>query len=136
MDKLRNLVLLIALLLPSPLLSQTPGIVAQTPVPTTHILAIGRFTRPPTAAELDSLLPREVPDTLRLILAGKIDQAWARQDQKGVIFLMNVSTVKEAQAVLEKLPLGQAKLMAFDLIPVGPLGPLRMLLTDTPRDKK
>jgi hypothetical protein len=110
--------------------------VAQAPVPTTHILAIGRFTRAPTAEELNTILPHEVPDTLRLILAGKIDQAWVRQDQKGVIFLMNVTTVIEAHAILEKLPLGLAKLMAFDLIPVGPLGPLRILLTDTPLDKK
>jgi hypothetical protein len=132
LKQLRHIALLVALLLPIPLWSQTSGIVAQAPVPTTHILAIGRFTRPPTADELNSILPHEVPDTLRLILAGKIDQSWVRQDQKGVIFLMNARTVDEAHAILEKLPLGRAKLMTFDLIPVGPLGPLRILLTDIP----
>jgi hypothetical protein len=128
----RHIAVIGALLLPLQSLGQAPDAVAQAPVPTTHILAIGRFTRPLTSQEMNSILPHEVPDTLRLILAGKIDQAWVRQDRNGVIFLMNVTTVKEAHAVLEKLPLGQAKLMEFDLMPVGPLGPLRILLTDTP----
>jgi hypothetical protein len=30
--------------------------------------------------------------------------------------------------MLEKLPLGQAHLMSFELIPLGPLNPLRQLL--------
>jgi hypothetical protein len=30
--------------------------------------------------------------------------------------------------MLEKLPLGQAHLMSFELIPIGPLNPLRQLL--------
>jgi hypothetical protein len=29
--------------------------------------------------------------------------------------------------MLEKLPLGQAHLMSFELIPIGPLNPLRWL---------
>jgi hypothetical protein len=32
-----------------------------------------------------------------------------------------------ARDMLEKLPLGQAHLMSFDLIPLGPLDPLRQL---------
>jgi hypothetical protein len=42
-------------------------------VPTTKILAIGRFTTPPTPEQIKEFFPREVPDTLRLYLAGKID---------------------------------------------------------------
>jgi hypothetical protein len=132
MKSIRNIAIAAALSLPLPLLAQAPATVAQAPVPTTHILAIGHFTRPLTPQELNSILPHEVPDTLRLILNGKIDQAWVRQDRNGVIFLMNVTTVREAHAVLEKLPLGQVKLMYFDLMPVGPLGPLRILLKDIP----
>jgi hypothetical protein len=78
-----------------------------------------------------SIMPREVPATVRLYLDGKIDQWWVRQDGKGVVFLMNVSSVEEARTLLEKLPLGQAKLMTFDLMPLGPLNPLRLLLNDT-----
>ena len=43
-------------------------------VPTTKILAIGHFTKPPTPEQLKELFPKEVPATLRLYLAGKIDQ--------------------------------------------------------------
>ena len=75
--------------------------------PTTKILASGRFTSPLTPEQLKTILPKEVPATLRLYLAGKIDQWWARQDQKGPVFLMNVTTVDEARTILEKLPLGQ-----------------------------
>jgi hypothetical protein len=99
-------------------------------VPTTKILAIGRFTTPPTPEQIKEFFPREVPDTLRLYLAGKIDQWWVRQDQTGPVFLMNVTSVAEARALLEKLPLGQAKLMEFEYIELGPLTPLNLLLSE------
>ena len=41
---------------------------------------------------------------------------------------MNVTDPAEAHALLEKLPLGQANMMTFQLIPVGPLWPLGLLL--------
>jgi hypothetical protein len=99
-------------------------------VPTTKILALGRFTCSPTPEQLKTIFPKEVPATLRLYLAGKIDQWWARQDQKGPVFLMNVTSVEEARAALEKLPLGQAKLMEFGYVELGPLTPLHLLLTE------
>jgi hypothetical protein len=77
------------------------------------------------------IMPKEVPATVRLYLDGKIDQWWVREDGQGVVFLMNVGSVEEARTLLEKLPLGQAKLMTFDLIPLGPLSPLRLLLRDS-----
>lgn len=97
-------------------------------VPTTKILAIGRLERPLTAEQRASIMPREVPATVRLYLDGKIDQWYVRQDGKGVVFILNLTSVEEAHTLLEKLPLGQAKLMEFDLIPLGPLNPLRVLL--------
>jgi len=99
-------------------------------VPTTKILALGRFTSPPTAEQVKTIFPLEVPDTLRLYLAGKIDQWWARQNQKGPVFLMNVTSVQEARTILEKLPLGQAKLMEFEYVELSPLTPLHLLLTE------
>jgi hypothetical protein len=97
-------------------------------VPTTKILASGRFTSPPTPEQVQTIFPHEVPATLKLYLAGKIDQWWARQDQKGPVFLMNVTTIEEARTLLEPLPLGVAKLMKFDYVELGPLTPLHMLL--------
>ncbi len=97
-------------------------------VPTTHVLAIGRLTSGTTQQDLAPVIQQEVRDTLRLYLAGRIDQWFVRKDQPGVIFLMNATTVAEAHAVLEKLPMGVGKLMEFELIPVGPLSPLGLLL--------
>lgn len=73
-------------------------------------------------------MPQEVPDTVRLYLAGKIDQRSARQDFKGVVFLMNSTTVEDAQQALQRLPLVRERLLTFELIALGPLRPLHVLL--------
>ena len=99
-------------------------------VPTTRILAIGQFTKPPTPEQIKELFPKEVPATLRLYLAGKIDQWWIRQTQTGPVFLLNVTSLEEARALMETLPLGQAGLMKHEFIELGPLTPLHLLLTD------
>ena len=110
---------------PTPASSPSPS------VPTTKILAVGRMLTAMTDEQKRAIMPREVPATVRLYLDGKIDQWWVREDGQGVVFLMNVGSVEEARTLLEKLPLGQAKLMTFDLIPLGPLSPLRLLLRDS-----
>jgi len=99
-------------------------------VPTTKLLAIGSFTAKGTPERWKPLLPSEVRDTVRLYLTGKIDQWYLKQDQSGVVFVMNVTDQKEALELLGKFPFGQAGLMEFQIIPLGPIGPLRVLLTD------
>ena len=42
--------------------------------------------------------------------------------------LMTVDSVDEADRLLKALPLGQADLLTFDLMPIGPLLPLGMLM--------
>ena len=98
-------------------------------VPTTKILAVGQFTKPPTPEQLKEFFPKEVPATLRLYLAGKIDQWWIRQTQTGPVFLLNVTSLEEARALMETLPLGQAGLMKHEFFELGPLTPLHLLLT-------
>ena len=46
----------------------------------------------------------------------------------GVIFLMTVDSIEEANKLFKGLPLGQANLLTFDLMPIGPLLPLGMLM--------
>lgn len=99
-------------------------------VPTTKLLAIGTFTAKATPEQWKPILPAEVRDTVRLYLDGKIDQWFLKQDQSGVVFLMNVTDPAEARALLGKLPLGKAGLMEFELVPLGPIAALRVLLTD------
>jgi hypothetical protein len=96
--------------------------------PTTRILAIGRWTPKATAAGVRSLLPTEVRDTVRLYLDGVIDQWFIQQDNSGVVFLLNVTDADKAHGLLEKLPLGQAGLMEFQLSPLGPISALGSLI--------
>jgi len=94
---------------------------------TTKVLAIGTWTAKATSKTIPPVMPSEAYDTMRLMLAGKIDQWFAKIDGSGAVFLMNVTDPAEAHTLLEKLPLGQADMMTFQLIPVGPLWPLGLL---------
>jgi hypothetical protein len=99
--------------------------------PTTKILAIGRWTeKGMVLSDRAPVMTREVPATVRIYLTGKIEQWYVKPDISGVVFIMNCSTSDEAHRLLESLPLGQAGMMAFDFIPLGPITPLRMLLND------
>lgn len=129
MKKLVYLAVFVSLLVPGVVAAQTmPGMPA--PVPTTHILAIGSMTSSLSPDEMKELMPKEVKATVALYLDGKIDQWWVKQDGPGVVFLLNVTSTEEASALLEKLPLGVAGKMKFQLTPLGPLRPLRILMRD------
>ena len=125
--------LLITVLFLLPHAAPAQGTPAMPTVPTIKVIAIGSVSStmaPGTTAA--NIMPQEVSDTVRLYLGGKIDQWYSRKDVRGVVFLMNVSSVEEAHALLEKLPLGVAGIMKFELIPVGPLSPLNYLLAPAP----
>jgi hypothetical protein len=101
---------------------------AAPPVPTTKILAISHaMGAAMTPEQRAAIMPHEVYDTVNAYLDGKIDQWYYQTDGKGVVFIVNASTPAEAKAILEKFPLGQAGLMGFDYIPLGPLNPLRII---------
>jgi hypothetical protein len=100
---------------------------ATPPTPTTRILAIGTLTPGVDMAAARAILPTEVKETVNLYLDGKIDQWFSLQVRPGVAFILNVTDTAAAHEMLEKLPLGQAHLMSFELIPLAPLNPLRQL---------
>jgi hypothetical protein len=95
--------------------------------PTTRILAIGTVNPGADLAKVQAILPEEVKATANLYLEGKIDQWYSLQDRNGVVFILNVTDPAAAGAMLEALPLGRAHLMHFELMPLGPLKPLRRL---------
>ena len=101
---------------------------APLPTPTTRILAIGTLNPGVDLAAARAILPTAVRETAKLYLDGKIDQWYSLQEKRGVAFILNVTDVAVAHEMLEKLPLGQAHLMSLELIPLGPLSPLRQLL--------
>jgi hypothetical protein len=93
------------------------------------VLALGLFAKPLTDEQKKRMLPKEVPDTLRLYLDGKIDQFWFREDKPGgVVFLVNSTSVEEARSIVEALPLAANGYLVFEYIPVGPLQPLGLLI--------
>jgi hypothetical protein len=108
---------------------ETNSVTSVSSVPTTKLLAIGSLTPKANAAALKPILPSEVRETVQLYLTGKRDQWFVKQDQTGVVFILNVTDPKEAGELLEKLPLGRVGLTEFQLIPLGPLRPLGVLLS-------
>ena len=107
---------------PAPPASQTP---------TTKILAIGTIVPGADLQQARAILPAEMRATAQLYLDGKIDQWYSLEGRNGVAFILNLTDTKAAEALLEALPLGQARLMTFELTPIGPLNPLRQLLGST-----
>jgi hypothetical protein len=103
--------------------------------PTTKILAIGTLTPGTDPAAALAILPTEVRETAKLYLDGKIEQWYSLEERRGVVFILNMTDKAAAHEMLEKLPLGQAHLMTFELIPIGPLNPLRQLIAPPPAAK-
>ena len=88
-----------------------------------------------TPEQVMKIMPAEIRATVPLYLEGKIQQWFTRGDGKGVILLLNCKDVQEARALMESLPLTKENLMDEQFIPVGPLLPLGILLSDSPNNK-
>lgn len=92
------------------------------------VFALGSFAKPITDEQRRQIMSKEVPDTLKLYLDGKIDQFWFREDKPGVVFLINATSVEGARSIVEALPLAANGYLAYEYIPVGPLKPLGLLI--------
>ena len=91
------------------------------------VFAIASIPQPISPEQLQQIMPKEVPATLKHYLEGKVEQFWFRE-KAGPIFLMDVESVEQAKAELDTLPLVAAKLMTYELMPVTPLKPLGLLI--------
>jgi hypothetical protein len=96
------------------------------------VLALGSRSQPISPEQRDQVMPREVPSTLQLYLDGTIEQFWYRQDQPGVVFLMDVESVEKAKEALTTQPLVAEGFAKYDVVPVGPLIPLCLLIEGQP----
>ena len=118
------------------LVAAAPGAIAQPaspPTPTTRILAIGTIQPGADLQQVRRILPGEMQATAELYLQGKIDQWYSLQGRPGVVFILNVTDPAMAKDMLEALPLGREHLISFELVPLGPLTPLRQLLPAHPQ---
>jgi len=111
--------------------SQSPSAQPPSDVPspkTTEVMAILTVKQGVTMKQIMNIMPAEIRATVKLYLDGKIRQWYSRGDGKGVIFLIDATTVEEAHAVIDAMPLSEEKLVDHEYIPVGPLMPLTALI--------
>ena len=105
--------------------AQTP---APQPAPTTQVLALLMVKSDIPRAEVMKVLPDEVKATVRLHLDGKIQQWYGRADNRGVVFILNATSVDEAKSVTGELPFAKGGIATFEYVALTPLTPLRLLL--------
>jgi hypothetical protein len=122
---IRRWVVLVATLMPVAAVAQP----AAAPPPITAVLATLTVKPGVDRTALLNTMPQEVSDTVKLYLDGKIQQWFARGDGRGVVFIMNAKSVEEAKTITDALPLIKSNLATFEFLPLGPLTPLRFLLT-------
>ena len=122
----RHLIVAASLALATPVSS-----FAQAPssAPTTNVLVSLTIKADADRAVVMKTLPDEVRATVQLHLDGKIQQWYGRSDGRGVVFILNATSVADAKAAMETLPLSKANLADFDYTPLGPLTPLRLLVS-------
>src|SRR6266699_2337777 len=108
-----------------------PGTVcAQAPLPTTQVLATLTVKADAARPQLMTVMPAEVRDTVKLYLDGKIQQWYSKSDGRGVVFVLNCTSVAEAKALNDQLPLVKGGFATFEFTALAPLSPLRMLLAE------
>jgi len=100
------------------------------PAPTTQMLVALTVKPDADRAAIVKTLPDEVRATVKLYLDGSIQQWYGRSDGRGVVFIMACSSVAEAKALIDTLPLAKANLATFEFTALGPLTPLRLLLAE------
>jgi hypothetical protein len=82
--------------------------------------------------QIQKLLPEEVRATVRLYLEGKIRQWYSRSDGKGVIVIVNATSIAEAETLIDGLPLSKTNLVDYEYTELGPLAPLYNLIAPNP----
>ena len=83
--------------------------------------------------QIQKVIPEEVRATVRLYLEGKIRQWYSRSDGKGVILIVNATSIADAETVIDALPLSKENLVDYEYTELGPLAPLYNLIAPNPR---
>ena len=84
------------------------------------ILAIEREQPGAAAHELQRLARAEAARAWELYQAGLIRELYFRQDRHEAVLLLECAGVEEAAASLATLPLVEAGLIVFEIIPLAP----------------
>lgn len=131
MKAIRNVVLALTLTLTGVTSMAEPSLAqAQATSPTTGVMVILTVRPGITREQVMAVMPDEIRQTTQLYLNGMVREWYSRSDGRGAVFLLNVKDVAEGHAIMEGLPLAKQNLIDHEYIAVGPLMPLRLLMTE------
>ena len=111
----------------------TPALAQPISTPTTAVMALLTVKPGVTREQVMAVMPAEIRETVQLYLNGKVREWYSRGDGRGAVFLLDTKDVAEAQATMERLPLAKEDIVDHEYIAVGPLLPLRLLMTNPER---
>src|SRR4051812_42083036 len=131
MKAIRNAILALTLTLTGAI-SMTDPSLAQTQAtsPTTGVMVILTVKAGVTREQVMAVMPDEIRQTVQLYLNGKVREWYSRTDGRGAVFLLDVKDVADGHDIMEGLPLAKQDLVDHEYIAVGPLMPLRLLMTN------
>ncbi len=131
MKPIRNAALALALTLTGVIAMTDPSLAqAQAPaLTTTGVMVILTAKAGITREQIMAVMPDEIRQTVQLYLNGKVREWYSRSDGRGAVFLLDVKDVAEGHAIMDALPLARQDLIDHEYIAVGPLMPLRLLMT-------
>jgi hypothetical protein len=99
---------------------------------TTGVFAVLKAKPGVTRERIMAIMPAEIRATVQLYLNGKIREWYSREDGKGTVFLLSTGDITEAKSIMESLPLAKENMLDHEYISVGPLMPLRLLMSHQP----
>ena len=94
------------------------------------ILAIDTLKEGVTRDHLEPYLDKELNHAWDIYKSGKFREMYNRGDVPGVAFFMECDTLQEAHQIINQLPMVQAKLIEFKLIPLEPFTHWSRLFTN------
>src|SRR6266705_5556330 len=132
MKAIRNIALALTLTLIGATSMTHPSLTqAQATSPTTTgVMVILTVKAGVTREQVMAVMPDEIRQTVQLYLNGKVREWYSRSDGRGAVFLLDIKDVAEAHSLMEGLPLAKQNLLDHEYIAVGPLLPLRLLMTN------
>jgi hypothetical protein len=102
---------------------------------TTGMMVILTVKANVTREQVMAIMPAEIRETVQLYLNGKIREWYSRGDGRGAILMLDTKDVAEAHTLMDSLPLARENLVDHEYIAVGPLLPLRLLMTSPERPR-
>lgn len=130
MKAIRNVILALTLTLTGVTsMADTSLAQPQATSPTTGVMVILTAKVGVTREQIMAVMPDEIRQTVQLYLNGTVREWYSRSDGRGAVFLLGVKDVAEGHAIMDALPLARQDLVDHEYIAVGPLMPLRLLMT-------